>query len=75
MRHSPRPGPRTKQILCDQHQHTDDRLAAHRLGHQGPGRVEAAFGPDKFERLQVLEDEWDPTNVFRHNRNIPPTSS
>jgi hypothetical protein len=43
------------------------------IGDEGPGRVESAFGPDKFKRLQVLKDEWDPTNVFRHNQNIPPT--
>jgi FAD/FMN-containing dehydrogenase len=45
------------------------------IGDEGPGRVEAAFGPEKYKRLQVLKDEWDPTNVFRHNQNIPPPGS
>src|SRR6476620_9918716 len=45
------------------------------IGDEGQSRIEAAFGPDKFKRLQVLKDEWDPTNVFCHNQNIPPTSA
>jgi hypothetical protein len=37
-------------------------------------RVEAAFGPEKFPKLQALKTKWDPTNVFRHNQNIPPAT-
>ena len=44
------------------------------LGDEGSARVEAAFGPEKFARLQALKDEWDPTNLFRINQNIPPTA-
>ena len=42
------------------------------LGDEGPGRVEAAFGPTKFGRLRAIKEAWDPHNVFRHNQNIPP---
>jgi len=42
------------------------------LGDEGMSRIEASFGPDKFARLQQLKATWDPTNVFRHNQNIPP---
>jgi FAD/FMN-containing dehydrogenase len=42
------------------------------LGDEGAGRVEAAFGPEKFAKLQALKTKWDPTNLFRHNQNIPP---
>jgi FAD/FMN-containing dehydrogenase len=42
------------------------------IGDEGEGRVEAAFGPEKFAKLQVLKAKWDPTNLFRHNQNIPP---
>jgi FAD/FMN-containing dehydrogenase len=42
------------------------------IGDEGLGRVEAAFGPEKFARLQALKTEWDPPNLFRHNQNIPP---
>jgi FAD/FMN-containing dehydrogenase len=43
------------------------------LGDEGLGRVEAAFGPEKFARLQALKNTWDPENLFRHNQNIPPS--
>jgi FAD/FMN-containing dehydrogenase len=40
-----------------------------------PGRVEVAFGPERYARLQTLKAKWDPTNLFRHNQNIPPAAS
>lgn len=42
------------------------------IGDEGQSRVEAAFGPEKFRRLQAIKAVWDPDNVFRHNQNIPP---
>ena len=44
------------------------------LGDEGLSRIEAAFGPEKFARLQQLKAKWDPANVFRHNQNIPPAA-
>jgi FAD/FMN-containing dehydrogenase len=44
------------------------------IGDEGLERVAAAFGPEKFARLQELKRKWDPTNLFRHNQNIPPAS-
>ena len=42
------------------------------IGDEGAERVEAAFGPEKFARLQALKTKWDPDNLFRHNQNIKP---
>jgi len=51
---------------------TTGRLYLNFIGDEGLGRVEAAFGPEKFSRLQTLKKTWDPDNLFRHNQNIPP---
>jgi FAD/FMN-containing dehydrogenase len=42
------------------------------LGDEGTGRVEAAFGRTKWQRLRELKTKWDPQNLFRLNQNIPP---
>jgi FAD/FMN-containing dehydrogenase len=44
------------------------------IGDEGAGRVEAAFGAERYARLRELKTTWDPTNLFRHNQNIPPGS-
>ena len=43
------------------------------IGDEGLSRVEAAFGPEKFARLQRDQGRVGPDNVFRHNQNIPPS--
>ena len=40
-----------------------------------PERVRAAYSPADWERLVRLKDRYDPDNVFRFNRNIPPSST
>jgi FAD/FMN-containing dehydrogenase len=36
-------------------------------------RVRAAYTAEDWKRLVALKDEHDPRNLFRFNRNIPPT--
>jgi FAD/FMN-containing dehydrogenase len=43
------------------------------LSAEGQERVRAAYGP-AYQRLVALKDEYDPTNVFRLNQNVPPSS-
>lgn len=44
------------------------------IGQEVADRVEAAFGPEKYEKLRELKKKWDPRNLFRHNQNIPPAA-
>jgi len=41
---------------------------------EGPERVEAALGKG-IARLAGIKASWDPENVFRTNRNIPPATA
>ena len=38
-------------------------------------RVRAAYAPEDYERLVALKDRYDPNNLFRFNRNIPPSQN
>jgi FAD/FMN-containing dehydrogenase len=43
------------------------------LSAEGDDRVRAAYGSN-YDRLVALKDEYDPTNLFRLNQNIPPSA-
>ncbi len=43
-------------------------------GDSDPSQAEASYPPESFRRLAQLKDRYDPTNLFRLNQNIPPTS-
>ena len=47
--------------------------ANHMTADESPERVRSAYGPAKFERLARLKAQYDPTNVFCRNHNIPPS--
>jgi FAD/FMN-containing dehydrogenase len=44
------------------------------LGDEGDEAVREAYPPDTYERLAAIKQRYDPTNLFKGNRNIPPIS-
>jgi hypothetical protein len=44
------------------------------MGNEGEDRIREAYGPEKYERLVALKNKYDPTNLFRLNQNITPTT-
>jgi berberine-like enzyme len=43
------------------------------LGDWTPERTRASYSPEDWERLVEIKDRYDPDNLFRFNRNIPPS--
>ena len=64
----------TRELISAMKPWSTGRAYINYIGDEGVSRVEAAFGPEKFRKLQALKDKWDPENLFRHNQNIPPTA-
>jgi hypothetical protein len=53
---------------------TAGRVSINFVSDASTDRVRAAFGEDKYQRLVALKNKYDPTNLFRMNQNIPPTT-
>ena len=41
------------------------------LGNEGEARIKAAYGLN-YKKLAILKKQYDPSNLFRLNQNIPP---
>ncbi len=44
------------------------------LEDESEGAVRSAYGAEVHDRLTALKDRYDPTNVFRHNQNVRPST-
>ena len=42
---------------------------------QNEDKVKSFFGPEKYERLVALKNQYDPKNLFRLNQNIKPMAN
>jgi FAD/FMN-containing dehydrogenase len=42
------------------------------LGDEGEERIRAAYPGGTWDRLRAIKTQYDPTNLFRLNQNIPP---
>jgi len=50
----------------------DLRAYVNFLVDEGPERVRRAYPGPTWDRLRSIKAQYDPTNLFRHNQNIPP---
>jgi FAD/FMN-containing dehydrogenase len=44
-------------------------------GEASADQVRASYPPETYDRLVAVKDQYDPTNLFRLNQNIPPSVS
>jgi FAD/FMN-containing dehydrogenase len=54
--------------------HAGGRVYLNFLGEEGGNRVRQAYGARNYERLVELKRAYDPTNFFRLNQNIEPST-
>lgn len=45
------------------------------LGNEGEAPIRAAYPGMTWDRLRTIKARYDPTNLFRHNQNIPPAAA
>jgi FAD/FMN-containing dehydrogenase len=62
----------TKAVRRDMEPYANGGIYLNYIGHEGPDRVRAAYGEEKYRRLATIKAEWDPTNRFKGNQNIQP---
>ena len=62
-----------KELAADLAPETTTGVYLNYTSDQGEDRVRSSYGPEKYSRLQALKDEYDPSNLFHLNQNIPPS--
>jgi len=63
-----------QEVAAALHQ-SDDGAYVNFLGDEGPDRIRAAYPGTTYDRLAAVKAEYDPTNLFRLNQNIPPATT
>lgn len=58
--------------LADALQQSDTGAYVNFLGNEGEKRIRAAYPGQTWERLAAIKAQYDPSNLFRLNQNIPP---
>ena len=53
----------------------DDAAYVNFVGDEGDDRVRAAYPGATWDRLRAVKAQYDPTNLFRRNHNIPPVDA
>jgi len=53
-------------------QQSDHGTYVNFLGDEGEERIRAAYPGGTWDRLRAIKAQYDPTNLFRLNQNIPP---
>jgi len=53
----------------------DARAYVNFLGDEGQARIHQAYPASTWQRLAAVKARYDPTNLFHHNHNIPPTKA
>ena len=68
----------TREFWSDMQPYSTGGVYVNYLGREadeGPERIKAAYGPEKFARLVALKNKYDPDNLFRFNQNINPSQA
>jgi FAD/FMN-containing dehydrogenase len=55
--------------------HGTDGVYVNFLGDEGQARVREAYPGTTWDRLRAIKAQYDPTNLFHLNQNIPPVAS
>jgi FAD/FMN-containing dehydrogenase len=51
---------------------SDSGVYVNFLGDEGKKRIRAAYPGGTWDRLRAIKAQYDPTNFFKLNQNIPP---